>query len=287
MARFDPSRPDFMPYGLRCVRWTPMVMKRYDRHNEIELIYLERGSLTQLLAGRKVVVQARQLNLFWAATPHQTTHFEGLDDFFVATIPLDWFLQCKFPDLFVQALLHGQLVCEPNPQEARFDQELFQRWLDDLRTDRPELKKIVLLEMEARLRRLAYSVLKDAPSLRKKTSRQVSLRGGDLSKVEQMAAYIAQHYTESLAVEDISRSVGLHPNYAMSLFKTTFGTTLITYLTELRLSHAQRLLTMTDDTVLDIALDSGFNSISRFNTAFKANCGCSPRQYRHTNQIKT
>ena len=275
-----------MPYGFRCVRWTPRVMKRYDRHNEIELIFLERGSFTQFLAGQKVTIRAKQLNVFWAATPHQTIQFEGLDDFFVATIPLVWFLQCKFPDRLVQPLLHGQLVCEPNPQEARFDQELFQRWLDDLRTDKPELKKIVLLEMEARLRRLAYSVPEDTPSQRKKTSRQVSLREGNPSKVEQMAAYIAQHYTESLAVEDISRSVGLHPNYAMSLFKTTFGTTLIAYLTELRLSHAQRLLTLTDNTVLDIALSSGFNSISRFNTAFKANCGCSPRQYRNANQIK-
>ena len=105
-----------MPYGFRCIRWTPRVMKRHDRHNEIELIYLERGSLTQLLAGRKVTIQARQLAVFWAATPHQTIQFESVDAFFVATLPLVWFLQCRFPDRLVQPLLRGQLVCDPHPR---------------------------------------------------------------------------------------------------------------------------------------------------------------------------
>jgi AraC-like DNA-binding protein len=29
-----------------------------------------------------------------------------------------------------------------------------------------------------------------------------------------------------------------------------------------------------------VALDAGFGSLSRFNAAFKAFCGCSPREYR-------
>jgi AraC-like DNA-binding protein len=31
---------------------------------------------------------------------------------------------------------------------------------------------------------------------------------------------------------------------------------------------------------LDVALAAGFQSLSRFNEAFKAACGCSPRAYR-------
>ena len=46
------------------------------------------------------------------------------------------------------------------------------------------------------------------------------------------------------------------------------------------ISHAQRLLAISDQKVLAIALDSGFGSVSRFNAAFKEACGCSPHQYR-------
>jgi AraC-like DNA-binding protein len=66
----------------------------------------------------------------------------------------------------------------------------------------------------------------------------------------------------------------------MSLFRKTFGMTLIDCVTQHRLSHAQRLLAVTDEKSVDVAIASGFNSLSRFNEAFKKSCGCSPRQYR-------
>ena len=78
----------------------------------------------------------------------------------------------------------------------------------------------------------------------------------------------------------------LHPNYAMNLFQKTFGTTLINYLTQHRVSHAQRLLATTDQTITDIAFNSGFNSISRFNDAFRRACGCSPREYRRSHLLE-
>lgn len=140
--------------------------------------------------------------------------------------------------------------------------------------------KAVLLEMEARLLRLGLAV---QPSLKKPKSgrrQRVVISKGGLNKVEQMACFIAQRYTERLTVDMIGRTVGLHPNYAMSIFHKAFGTTLIDYLTQHRVSHAQRLLATSDIKIVHVALDSGFGSISRFNDAFRRECGCSPREYR-------
>jgi AraC-like DNA-binding protein len=110
---------------------------------------------------------------------------------------------------------------------------------------------------------------------------RVVISDGGLNKVEQMACLIAQRYAERITIETIGRAVGLHPNYAMSLFRKAFGTTLIDYLTQHRVSHAQRLLATTDQKIVDVALNSGFGSISRFNDAFRRACDCSPRDYRH------
>jgi len=68
-----------------------------------------------------------------------------------------------------------------------------------------------------------------------------------LSKVEQMACYIAQYYTQKITVQQVADLVGLKPNYAMSLFQKAFGATLINHLTKHRLSHAQRMLCTTED----------------------------------------
>ena len=83
----------------------------------------------------------------------------------------------------------------------------------------------------------------------------------------------------------IDRHVGLHPNYAMALFRGTFGATLVKYITQLRLSHAQRLLVTTGDLILNIALTSGLGSLSRFNEAFRQAFSCTPREYRRLHRL--
>lgn len=284
MVTFDPNRPDFAPYGFTCVRWNPSPMRRPDRHNEVEINFLASGWLTYLLGGRKVRIESNRLSAFWAAIPHQIIEYGEETEYFVATLPLPWFLQCRLPDHLVQPLLQGQMISEPREDPANSDAHTFGRWERDLSNENSDLKKAVLLELEARLLRLALSV----PSTRAANSRKraVGLSEGGLNKVEQMACLIAQRYTDRLTVDEIGKSVKLHPNYAMSLFQKTFGTTLIEYLTQHRVSHAQRLLATSDMKIVDVAFSSGFTSISRFNDAFRRACGCSPREYRRHHELK-
>lgn len=281
---FDPSRPDFAPYGLTCVHWRPSPMRRPDHHNEVELNFLESGSVTYLLGGTKTVVEAGRLSVFWAAIPHQIIDFGTETAYYVATIPLQCFLQWRLPEKFVQPLMQGRLVSERGAGGVGSDVQLFERWESDLVKKSPELERPVLLEMQARLIRLALEIPEQAKT-RSRRNQTDSITDTGLNKVEQMACFIAQNYTEKLTVEQIGAAVKLHPNYAMSLFQKTFGTTLISYLTQHRISHAQRLLATTAQTVTEIAFESGFLSISRFNDAFRRACGCSPREYRKSHEL--
>jgi len=278
MVQFDPNRPDFTPYGLTCVRWSPSPMRRPDHHNEIELNMLQSGWLTYLLGGRKVRIEAGHLSAFWAAIPHQIIDFDQETKYFVATLPLAWFLQCRLPEPLVQPLMRGEVLSDLSADRVSFDTALFAQWEQDLQDVRRKTRDIVILEMEARLRRLAASL--PTPKEASKRRARLALQDGGLNKVEQMACLVAQRYKKPLTVTEISKAVGLHPNYAMNLFKKAFGTTLIDYLTHHRISHAQRLLVTTDEKIVEIAFGSGFNSISRFNEAFRHACGCTPREYR-------
>jgi AraC-like DNA-binding protein len=277
METFDPSRPDFAPYGFTCVRWHPVPMQRPDRHNEIEMNFLETGWVTYLMGGRKVRVEAGQLSAFWAALPHQVVDCGDEAEYFVATLPLSWFLQCRFPEGFVQALLGGGLAIENDPQRAKVDAQLFSGWVADLASEQAGLTEAVLLEMEARLLRMALTM---GDLAQQKKAQRIAVGDGGLNKVEEIAQLIAQRYTEPLTIDMIGRAVKLHPNYAMSLFRKAFGMTLVEYLTQHRVSHAQRLLVTTDEKILQVALNSGFGSMSRFSEAFQRECGCSPREYR-------
>jgi AraC-like DNA-binding protein len=283
MARFDPSRPDFAPYGLTVERWTPTLMPRPDRHNEIELNLLERGSVTYLLGGAKVTVEAGRMSVFWAAIPHQIIHVGDETNYYVATVPLAWFLQWNLPARLAEPILHGRVACETRSNESRRDVETFGRWQRDLARPTQAKRRAVLLEIEARLLRMAMALPTERTSSRPNTP---SMESPALSKAEEIACFLARNYQRPLTAAEVGKAVRLHPNYAMNLFKKVFTITLTEYLIQHRLSHAQRLLATTGGKILSIAMESGFGSVSRFNDVFRKSFGCSPRAYRREHQIQ-
>ena len=66
----------------------------------------------------------------------------------------------------------------------------------------------------------------------------------------------------------------------MSVFKKSTGMTLNEYVSLLRLSYAQALLMRDDVNVLQVAMDSGFGSLSAFNSSFRKLAGMSPSDFR-------
>jgi AraC family transcriptional regulator, melibiose operon regulatory protein len=278
MSRFDSTRKDFAPYGLTCVRWTPEAMTRADRHNEIELNLLQSGSVTYLFGGQRMKIEANCLTAFWGGIPHQVLDFRDTGDYYVATIPVAWIMKLQIADSLVQPLFRGAVLRSPDSAQAPLDQHLFSRWVRDLAQDRRDLRRAALAELEGRLLRLLVeSAAQRSPA---SPARNRGTGRAEPNHVEDLAFFIAQHYTERITAEDIGRSVGLHPNYAMGLFKRAFGTTLVDYLTHHRISHAQRMLITSDARVLEICLSSGFGSMSRFQAAFLRECGSSPTEFR-------
>lgn len=253
-------------------------MRRANHHNEFELNLLPSGHITYLFGSRRVRVEAGRLTVFWAAIPHQVIEVEGTTEYYVATIPFASFLQYRLPERLTQSLLAGAVQSAEEPAR-RSDLDLFAQWECDLRNPTAETGEIVALEMKARLMRMA-TALPPAQADHRAHRRHRSVLEGGLNKIEEMALILARRYTEPLTADEIGREVRLHPDFAMNLFREAFGTTLHDCLTRHRISHAQRLLATGSDKIVDVALASGFNSISRFNEAFRCACGCSPSDYR-------
>jgi len=264
-----------------------MLMSRPDKHSEIEINFFEKGTLTYLFWGERVSIQGGSLALFWAAVPHQIVDFSKLKSYYVITIPLPWMLSWGMPEKFASQILNGRILQEPQPSSAVNDKYLFEQWFQDINQNTASTREIVLLEIKARLLRMALNLdnsknLPDSPAS-KSSIRHVGAQ--NFSKIETMARFIAQHYTEPIHLADVAAAVDLHPDYAAYAFKKTFGITINNFVIQHRVQHAQRLLVTTSKKVLDIAFESGFNSLSRFNTSFKELCHCTPREYREAHQL--
>lgn len=274
LNRFDARRAELRPYGLTCELWTPCLMRRPDRHNEIELNYLPEGSLTYLFQDRRVQVPSRRLALFWGLIPHQIIHSKGTAPYYVCTIPFSLFLSWGLPQAFTEKLFKGELLldAEQTSDEPDYDAYMLRRMLGEV--GGRYFSEIVSLELHARFLRMASA-------MKVEEGRAVlPVVSGEISLVEQIAIYIARNYRNPIKVADVGAAVGLHPDYANTLFKKTFGVTLGEYIVEERIAHAQRLLVSTTDSVADIVFQCGFGSVSSFNAAFLKLNACTPREFR-------
>lgn len=270
---YDGSRAEFRPYGLTCERWAPDLMPKPDRHNEIEINYFPDGEMTYLFHDRKVTIPPRRLSLFWGLVPHQIVHYEGSSPYYVCTVPFSQFLGWKLPASFVDRILKEEVLTETSSRFSSNDEFMLSNWINDI--EHIGRADLILLEMHARLLRMAGNV----PSQKENPVEERHA----VNLVERIAIYIARNYSSPMKVSEIGEAVGLHPDYANTLFKKSFGCTMYDYLVRERITHAQRKLVLSGAPITEIAFECGFNSINRFNAAFLKINGCTPREYRKNN----
>lgn len=99
-------------------------------------------------------------------------------------------------------------------------------------------------------------------------------------KLSPAMAMLQQRFSEPLTLQQLADACGLHPRYFCKLFREKNGTTVISYLHRLRVSHACVLLKATDLTVDEIAFRCGFADREYFSRIFRRLKNCTPLQYR-------
>ena len=99
--------------------------------------------------------------------------------------------------------------------------------------------------------------------------------------VDRAIAYIEENWSDpQLSVGDISAHIGISSQYLSSIFGTSTGKSLVTYINEYRVEKAIAMLTGTDMQVKDIGEQCGFNTMQSFFRVFKTITGKPPGQYR-------
>ena len=101
-----------------------------------------------------------------------------------------------------------------------------------------------------------------------------------LEKSRQILKYVEQHYQESLTIEKLASAVGFSQSHFMKFFKNTFGISFTAYLNDYRLTMASRLLLASEDSILTVAAECGFENLSYFNRRFKERFGMTPSAFR-------
>lgn len=119
------------------------------------------------------------------------------------------------------------------------------------------------------------------------TSNSVFFNGMDYQNKEYtekfifICNYINEHCTEDLNLDKIAKLAGFSKYHFTRLFKQITTTTFYKYLNLKRIEHAQKLLANPGISVTEVALNSGFSSLSAFIRMFKLINHCTPTEYRN------
>lgn len=98
--------------------------------------------------------------------------------------------------------------------------------------------------------------------------------------LEQAVIYIEANLRDDIRVEEVAKAAGYSYYHLNRQFYSLLGETIGSYIKKRRLADGAKRLLYTDERIIDIAVDSGFESSEAFCRAFKAIYRVSPQQYR-------
>ena len=92
--------------------------------------------------------------------------------------------------------------------------------------------------------------------------------------------YLQEHLAEEMSLSVLAEEFHLNPQYISQLFKNEIGVNFLSYLTNIRMEKAKKLLLSTSLSVAEVAEQSGYGDYRVFTKVFKKNEGITPSQYR-------
>ena len=99
-------------------------------------------------------------------------------------------------------------------------------------------------------------------------------------RIQTIHEYLMNNYRESVDLKQIASLVSMAEGSLCRFFKMHTGITIFEYLNQIKVEFACNLLMDNNLSVLDVAIDSGFNNLSHFNKQFKLITGVTPKEYR-------
>ena len=110
--------------------------------------------------------------------------------------------------------------------------------------------------------------------------------GGMNATMEQVAVVrrihddMLQHPDNRITIEELARKYPMNATTIKEVFKEVYGESLAAHMKEHRLEKAAEMLLRTDESISDIAAAVGYDSSSRFSSAFRERYHMLPKEYR-------
>lgn len=252
-------------FSLRCETFENENASAFNRHDHLELILVEQGTLGCFVEGSFFTAVAGELVVINPLQTHRLMHG-------VTNEPLvAWMLT------FNEALLPaGNKVWTYTFEGLIKDAKIIELFRSVIRE-----KKQALAWNNLYIQNLIQLILLQLLRKHTKTS---SKEDGTPPLLQAITSYIHEHYSQPLTLETIGNQVGISRWYLSKFFKKETGISIVEYINRYRCSNALALLLKSEHPISKISEMCGFSSLEYFSRVYTKQYGHTPSFERELQQ---
>lgn len=234
-------------------------------HQCIEMVFIKKGVLTAIVDGKTLQVHKNQMLICSSYAVH-TYMSEEPNETVIMIIPM---------------------ACVPSMQKKLQKKSFASPVWDVEASGKQELIRLIPMLPEhwdsygfETRKGISYMLLGMAMDHVGLTELSVSKRQGPMrDALREVLSFLQENYQQPLKMEDVARQFGYSKSRFSRLFHDCLGCSMNEYVMALRCRHAAEMLLDSELTMLDIALNVGFECLRTFYRAFHACYQCTPSQY--------
>lgn len=270
----------FGRFGIR--QFTPQIMDMPHWHGHVECNFCEAAQMVYDFDGTRIEIPPETFVVFWAGVPHQLLEVnatgQGRPRLSNIYLPSDMFLLMPHIAELQVALMSGALIAAPQPL---FSVQQIDRWYRDYRSGDLERSEVVKMELNALFRRLLLDPLMLIHGPDVETGEGLRpLFSAHIRQVVTMTRFILENLEQPIRNADVAAVIGLHENYATTLFSRVMRVPVKKFVIRMRLLRARALLIESTMSVAKVAEETGFSSVTQFYHHFREAYNTSPAAIR-------
>lgn len=257
---------------------------RWHWHTEIELIYVNEGQITFLVAEDSYTLHQGQGLFINSNTLHSASPCGNQKSMYHSIVfhpaLLFGYEQSSLAAKYLDPLIHSNLHYLTFDGSSAYHQPI----LDVMEVlMRLNLGKDFCYELECKvhLTKLWILLLRQLKNIEYIVGVRSPQQSLDELRAKEALSFIESHYAEPLTLNDIADSIHISNSECCRCFKRCINLTPFEYLMKYRIYIATSQMLHDEITsIADIASAVGFNSSSYFNKLFRKYMGCTPTQFR-------
>lgn len=247
-------------------------------HEQLVLMYIKKGKLALQCGKQKIIAGQDTIAIVNPNEMHSGENLESILEYFLLKIDILLLLGNQ-PDLqqsmYTELLLKNYVVFE---NKISNDDIL----LGNMNNIISEFEKKEE-GYELAIRGVSFQILTTLLRRYTKTVQnqsELEMQYRRLNQIKPAITYMETNMAEKITLEELSEVTHLSTIHFSRVFKAVSGFSPMDFLNQMRVRKAAQLLLKTDKTIMEIAMDTGFNDGNYFSRFFKKCLSVTPSEFR-------